>query len=546
MKKNIKIVRNELNPNIPNPPDFDVMVKNTKALKLKLLAKKIIIFSGIAIAASVILILTVFAPKNQLTETTLFAENPIINPPSKTLIIEYDTLFVDVRNGDTITFNGCTQIIVPPNGIVTQNGDNIESTKILYREFQNQTDIMLSGIPMTYDSAGTQYLFESGGMFEIKSLNPNEKINQETAMSVKMCSHYQQEGFNVYQLDESNGKWNYIEPVKTEPLITSAAPTPISNKVDMDKGENISIPDLFDNTIKEMPKEEIESQGFSKKVPELVSDEEFTIYVEPSQIEALKLYENILFKPLASEINRVKKIPQDLDYLKVEETKENGVYLLTFYVNNKVEKVKCTPVFNDAKDYNKALAEFKKEEKAFKEEQLQKVKELEKKQKEAEINREKQVAEMKQRNIENALKEKDTKKSIDYSQMVVAFSVNSFGYYNSDRPFLPRQSNKNIEFVVENIFQSIPQLYQYYTTRNAVMVNYCMSKNTTSIGFSNQDDCILIAVLNDGNSIAMMSQQEFRKAVIENRQNKIVLKKVDREFKNAIELNEYIKSLIEQ
>lgn len=544
MKKNIKVVRNELNPNIPNPPEFDVVLKNSKALKMKLLAKKLIVLSSLAIAASIILVLTVFSPKQELNVNQPLAEHPIINPPSKTLTMPYDTLYVDVKNGDTITYNGCTQIIVPPNGIVTQNGENIENTKILYREFQNQTDIMLSGIPMTYDSAGKQYLFESGGMFEIKSLNPNEKINQETAMSVKMCSHHQQEGFNVYQLDESNGQWNYIEPVKTETVRTPSAP--ISNNIGMDTEGVISKSNLITNQDELKQIGENISEVYSKKMPELVSEDEFTFIVEPSQIEALKLYENISFKPLTSEIKKVKSIPEDVDHIEVNETNENGVYLVSFYVNNRVEKVKCTPVFNDAKDYKKALAEFKKEEKAFKEEQIKSAKALEMRQKEAEEIRQKQMNELQKRNIEQAKREKNIKKAIDYSQMVVAFSVNSFGYYNSDRPFLINQNTLNIEYIVENENHNIPHLYQYYTTKNAVMVNYSQNKNTTNISYTTNDNCILVAVLNDGNSVAMMTQKEFRKLVIENRQNKIVLKKVDRNFKNALELNEYINGLIEQ
>jgi len=535
MKKNIKIVRNELNPELPNPPDFDLMVKNTKAVKAKILAKKLFIGSGLA--ATVILALIVFTPKNQLPEDEIVVQKPIINPPSEILDIRYDTLFVDVKNGDTLIFNGCTQIIVPPNGIVTKDDENIESTRILYREFQNQTDIMLSGIPMTYDSAGVEYLFESGGMFEIKSINPNEKINLETALEVKMCSNHQQAGFNVYQLDENNGKWNYIEPVKAEPLEVLESDSFIGEE---DIVIDMPLNNLEGNII--FPEEEYKAQVFAKKAPVLVPEEEFVIYVAPSHVEDLKLYENIKFKPLASELTKMKKIPQDLDHLKIEETKENDVYLLTFYFDGNVEKVKCNPVFNNVNDYNKALVEFKKEEKAFKEEQIKKAKEREIRQREEA----KKMAEMVKNTTKNVARIQNNPNAINYGKMIAAFSVNSFGYYNSDRPILINENYRTIIFEVEGENYFIPQLYQYYTNRNAVMVNYSSQNNSTNIKFSIQDECILVAIINDGNNIAMMTQKEFRKAVIKNQQDKLVLKKVDREFKNANELNEYIKALIEK
>lgn len=553
MKKNIKIVRNELNPELPNPPDFDLMVKNTKATKAKLLTKKLFIGSGLAV--TVILALIVFAPKVQIPEDEIVFQKPIINPPSEILKIGYDTLFVDVKNGDTLIFNGCTQIIVPPNGIVTKDNENIESTRILYREFQNQTDIMLSGIPMTYDSAGVEYLFESGGMFEIKSINPNEKINLETALEVKMCSNHQQAGFNVYQLDENNGKWNYIEPIKAEPLEVVEIDSIGAGELLV---EDIQQPnfEIDEEGMITIPINEYKAQVFNKIAPVLVPEEEFVIYVAPSHVEDLKLYENINFKPLASELTKMKKIPQDLDHLKIEETNENGVYLLTFYFDKIIEKVKCTPVFNDVNDYNKALAEFKKEEKAFKEEQIKKAKEREIKQKEeakkmAELAKEweieqKKQAEMDKNNLKNASRIKNNPNAINYGQMVSAFSVNSFGYYNSDRPILINENNRTIVFEVKGENYFIPQLYQYYTNRNAVMVNYSFKDNSTNIKYTNQDECILVAVINNGNNIAIMTQKEFRKAVIENRQDKLVLKKIDRKFMNAYELNEYIKALIEK
>ena len=44
-----------------------------------------------------------------------------------------------------------------------------------YREYLDQKDVFLSGIPMNYDSADVRYNFESGGMFEMNAITENNK-----------------------------------------------------------------------------------------------------------------------------------------------------------------------------------------------------------------------------------------------------------------------------------------------------------------------------------------------------------------------------------
>ncbi len=572
MKRNINTVRNESNPPIPNPPDFDVMVKHVNAIKSKLLYKKIFIGAGVAIAASVAAILMFSSPAVKPNVNIL--NNEIVTkviPPSKELDIKYQTLSVDVKNGDTLNLSNGTQIIVPPNSIVNKDGSAVVNSQLKYREFQNQTDIMLSGIPMTYDSAGVNYLLESGGMFELKSANENEMINENIPVTVLLASNHFQDGFNAYKLDETKGAWSYIEPVKAQPREIEnikntnklAQPSKTqqqdnvvsmqndekrneSNKIEYEKStktiiQNGNLMVITQNI--EKPKEQ-----FNKKEPVLADENDFTFSVDPSQIEELKLYENISFKPLASEVNKIKDMPEELDYLTVTNTKEDGIYLVTFYVNKRVEKVKCTPVFKDKENYKKALAQFKKEEKAYKEKIEKENKALEEQMKKEQLLSDKQERDwQKQRNNGIANQNKTViinNNNLNYGTMIAAFSVKSFGYYNSDRPININQNNVNIHYSIDDKSPCQPQLYQYYTKRNAVMVNYGL--HATNLRFTNEDDCMLVCILNDGKSIAILEENEFKEQIIKNKSNNITLTRIEQKFDNSTELHDYLESLKQQ
>lgn len=552
MKRKINIVRNETNPPIPSPPDFDAMVNRVNAVKSKLMYKKIFIGSGIAIAASVAAILLFSSPdvKPQVTNVSSNIVSKVV-PPSQTLDVKYQTLTVDVKNGDTLNLSSGTQIIVPANSIVNKDGSPVINSQLKYREFQNQTDIMLSGIPMTYDSAGVNYLLESAGMFELKSTNENEIINEKIPVTVLLASNHQQVGFNAYKLDETKGTWSFIEPVKAKPRELEIIKGVNNEEIIITNETNN--PSLKKDQILQIPHKTVEiskilKQKFDKQEPILANENDFTFSVDPSQIEELKLYENISFKPLASEVNKIKDMPEELDYLTVANTKEDGIYLVIFYVNKRVEKVKCTPVFKDKEDYKKALAQFKKDETAYKDKRERENKALEEQMKKEQLLSEIQERNrQKQRNREIANQNKTVflknNDDLNYSSMVAAFSVKSFGYYNSDRPININQNNVVVNYTIDDKSNCQPQLYQYYTKRNAVMVNYNIGTNTTNLRFNNEDDCLLVCILNDGKRIAILEENEFREQIINNKANKITLKKIDQTFENSIELNDYLESL---
>lgn len=79
------------------------------------------------------------------------------------------------------------------------------------REFFTAGEILASGIPMKYDSAGITSDFQSAGMLEIRMLKNGKEVvlKENKEAKVIMTSSKKESNYNLYDLNEENGKWNF-------------------------------------------------------------------------------------------------------------------------------------------------------------------------------------------------------------------------------------------------------------------------------------------------------------------------------------------------
>ncbi|HKC68013.1 MAG TPA: hypothetical protein VKG26_07265 [Bacteroidia bacterium] len=162
MKKyNIKINRPELTKlEIEQGLDFNKVSSSANA-KNAGLAK--IIGIGLGIIIAIIIGVIWFNNKTNNNEAT-----EQIKLPTNTNL--QDSFIVNTKKDTILVYKTGSQIKIPANAFVGKNGKEIKGTvKIKYREFHNVGEILLSDIPMTYDSAGKQMYFESAGMFDISA-----------------------------------------------------------------------------------------------------------------------------------------------------------------------------------------------------------------------------------------------------------------------------------------------------------------------------------------------------------------------------------------
>ncbi len=169
----------------------------------------------LSVSASVVVVagLSYMVYKNK-SATADSASEKFINPPVADLLVKPDNFLIDTQKDTTITLENGSSVFVPAGSFVTKDGKDVDGKiELSYREFHDQVDLIFSGIPMNYDSAGVKYQFESAGMFEIKAYKNGELLGlkQGKEITVNMISYNEGNYFNVYYLDTVQKKWVYNE-----------------------------------------------------------------------------------------------------------------------------------------------------------------------------------------------------------------------------------------------------------------------------------------------------------------------------------------------
>lgn len=118
-------------------------------------------------------------------------------------------------SGDTIvtTENG-TVIHIPANTIIYANGRPVQgSYDFIYKEYRNPAEIALSGLPMTFNRAGTTYNFNSAGMFEIAASQGNQELFLAQPLTVDFICNEALPELSFYQLEAKTNQWQELHKI---------------------------------------------------------------------------------------------------------------------------------------------------------------------------------------------------------------------------------------------------------------------------------------------------------------------------------------------
>ena len=117
------------------------------------------------------------------TTETVVEEAAFIKPPFAGVDVPVHSFsFNPTVDNEVYTPTG-TRIFIPKNAIVDQNGKPItKQAELVFKEYHDMADIIASGIPMTYDSAGVKYVLESAGMVEIYAEQDGQPLKMEPGM----------------------------------------------------------------------------------------------------------------------------------------------------------------------------------------------------------------------------------------------------------------------------------------------------------------------------------------------------------------------------
>lgn len=271
----------------------------------------------------------------------------VIKPPIGDVSVPVINFSINVEKGGEFALSNGSKIVIPKNAFVSLDGNLLSGlVNLTFQEFHSLSDVLLSGIPMKYDSAGVEYDFTSAGMFTVTGEQNNNKIKIAPSKSIQIAIASNVEDtpcYNFYKLDDKTGKWNYKATKKAT--------------------EN---PGYVGNIIPEKPKEVSEGATIidlninNKKIPELA------------------IYESLLWEYDGEENPESLNIEQNWGKVTLEK-REGGMlcYNLVLKSLNEEKTIPVKPAFSGenlkkAQDwYTEKLAEAK--------EKVEKIEDLEKK-----------------------------------------------------------------------------------------------------------------------------------------------------------------------
>ena len=172
------------------------------------------LLKGIAIIA-VCLITACNQKKETITNGVVAKQTKAVNPPFSKADVAFASPTINPISSTTLTAASGTKIIITANSLVDSTGKPIKETcELKYREFMSPSEIMASGIPMTFNdkSAAISQPFISAGMFELKAKVASGKevsIDNNNPIKVELASNNNDNGFSNFYLNDKTGEWVY-------------------------------------------------------------------------------------------------------------------------------------------------------------------------------------------------------------------------------------------------------------------------------------------------------------------------------------------------
>ena len=516
-----------------NIPPFDELVKAQKIWLKKTQLQMVIRYSLSCIAIIAVAFLGFFFLRNKpqqnlvsKNETSLIVKDTsVIKAPVKEWDIAYQKFKINADSLTVIKMPSGTSITITPNSIADSSGKIVKGeVEIECREFFDPIDIMVAGIPMQYDSAGSNYTLETAGMIEINGSQNNHKLKIAEGKSIVIAQmSFGDNDFNTYSLDTKSGKWTYKGRPQNKP-IESAAPI-VSKDIEINAGLD-PVP-IHPSSIQE------DNKPLKLSPAPKLQDESnpcFRLEVDKNTFPELAVYNNVLFEVKPGQ--GFNSTNEEWDWIDLKQGNRPNEYKVFLHDRGKTITAIVSPVFKEGDDYKEALRTFKKYEK----EALGKIEETKKiwEENRRKLERDAQIAAL--------IEIEKRKKYIDENAVIREFYVTNFGYWNSDRPCKrasPRSMKMKVELNEKDI--NLFNLFQIEKGINTLWVDYRIEPNTFYIQYDASKENIWFVIIPNSKKIAVVFPADFSRQ-ISNNIGVLKMEVSEMEFKNPRELKNYLLS----
>ncbi|MFT5778396.1 MAG: hypothetical protein ACI837_001352 [Crocinitomicaceae bacterium] len=177
-------------------------------------------------------------PENQVSVIQPIHLDGVENGPIIYKVNAQHPEVIKIKRGGTLVFD--------KDAFVDGNGNPVKGeVDVEWQEFHSLGDIMLSGIPMKYDSASIANNLVSGGMFTINASQGSSPVHiaPNKSVEVNLASIQDTPCYNFYELDEKSGDWSYETTKGSTPIETE------EDVVDAPESTKPADPNLLDVTL---------------------------------------------------------------------------------------------------------------------------------------------------------------------------------------------------------------------------------------------------------------------------------------------------------
>jgi hypothetical protein len=553
-KINIKVGYDKLTQDeINEGKDFNKLYKNYTVMKKSWIKSP----SGLGGIASVVVIVTVavtitvthfkkqetIQPKkpavviNTAGKVMQAPEHKFINPPIKGADIAYKTYTVNAEKGGELCYGAKTKIHIPKNCFVDKNGKGIKgNVAIKYREFHTPVDFFLSGIPMTYDSAGKQYTFQSAGMFDIRGSKDGEpiQVKQGSEIKVDMASVGKGTNYNMYELDTVKKGWVFTGKSKmAKPPLQNPPIPPL----------DVATPDEEVETMKNrmalVQQSEKTAQVVVPVKPKKADPNSysFDVKADAKDFPELAIYKNVWFQvDAADESYNPKYADRTWDNASLKR-KTTDTYVFTVSGDGESHSFIVHPVVNE-KNYDATMKKYDEKyaayQKSIVDQKAEEQKEeadykamLDKQAKEAQVLQEQYQKQLLTANIENGIE--------NY------FTVKSFGVWNSDCPSMLPQGAEFAAFFTDNKKDDLSNfdVFMIEKGKNALYIYhpghpFCYDPNRENFAW-----CV-----NQNKEVAVLSPEEFQKIKERSGDRTFMMQVMDKKIQSQDDIKAMFKSFL--
>lgn len=500
------------------------------------------------------------------------ASRLFINRPYSNLDVKFSSYIVNAARGGELTHPSGTKIRIPANAFAGQDGKAVDGkVELKYREFRDPVDFLVSGIPMSYDSAGTTWQFESAGMMEILAYKDGQQLNVNDGkiIEVEMPSKYDGSKYNLYQLDTAARNWIYkgkdkikrepkSSPVTEEHHVITSADVPAAADEAFDAAQQPEVKKI-ETEIAAIKKdiEKIEQQKPKEPAKAHSDRHKFNLEVDPKEFPEIAVYKGMVFEVGAENKNFSKEMYKVVwdDAVLSEGSKKGVNYKLTLTKGEDKKTIIVYPVLT-GKNYEAALAEYndkfkkyesalsvrkadeKKKEEEYKEAVKKAQQEHAARQKAAEEQRKAWAEEQRQRAERERIEARNA--ITNYNNITRVFMVSGFGVWNSDSPFKHTDPVRvAAEFSCSDTALNVSKVYHIDRTKNTLFTIY--DRSFSRFEYSPSSANVVFVTL-PGNRLAVFNEKDFASLPKKDGAYNFNMKAVEKEFTSVEDLKQYLLS----